>query len=247
MACSGGSIICQCLAAMPGVAMLSEIHPDMGMLARANPLKQAQRAYGLISEQELAAHFVEQIRTIHANAQQRSMILLLRDHLHADFIAPGHYESRCAGVLGESMPMVRAASVRHPIDVWLGLQHNGWLEWTIPQYCARLVHVARCAREVGFVQYEEFTLDPGATLEKLCALLEIPFDAEFQNRLDSVSHITGASGRQSLAIEPRPRRQCDEATLDTFEACPTYHEALDTLGYQHPDAYEHLTAKQTAS
>jgi len=79
---------------MPNIALLSELHPDMGIIARANPLKQAQQAYRLISEEELYAHFSQQIRTIHQNAQKRSMTLIIRDHLHADFLASGHFQHR---------------------------------------------------------------------------------------------------------------------------------------------------------
>ncbi|MHC4976191.1 MAG: hypothetical protein ACYTF7_06255 [Planctomycetota bacterium] len=244
MACSGGSIIARCLAAMPGVALLSEVHPDMGMRARASALKQAQLAYSLLSEDEIHEHFVRQIETIHANASAQSLHLVIRDHLHADLIAPGHFRHLTWECLDKLAPSLRCASVRHPIDVWLGLQHNNWLEWTIPQYCARLVHVARSAAQTGFIRYEDFTLDPSDAMERLCARLEISFDPEFLSNVESVAHITGASGRQRLPIEPRPRRECSNETLTTFNACPAYHETLDILGYTHPDAYPLSIASQ---
>ncbi|MFG0256277.1 MAG: hypothetical protein ACF8GE_00055 [Phycisphaerales bacterium JB043] len=237
MACSGGSIISRCLAAMPDVALLSEIHPDMGMQARANPLKQAQRAYSLVSREQLHQQFAGQIGTILNNATAQNMRLVLRDHLHADFIGHGEFRHSAVECLSSLAPAIRCATVRHPIDVWLGLQHNNWLEWTIPQYCARLVHVARSARDTGFVRYEEFTLNPSVAIERLCSMLDLPFDPHFLHNLDRVTHITGASGRQELPISPRPRRQCEQHIIDTFDTCPAYHEVLDILGYSHPDAY----------
>ena len=52
MARSGGTLIAQCIGALPGVALLSEIHPDG--VRFIDPLRQAQEWHGLIDAEEAA-------------------------------------------------------------------------------------------------------------------------------------------------------------------------------------------------
>lgn len=231
LACSGGTVISRCVAAMRGVALLSEQHPAMGMQRRTSALKQAQIAYKLLSEQDLHEFFLRQIELIHQRAAAAGLALVVRDHTNADFNAPAFTRLTTADVLAHSFRVASVVTVRHPVDAWLGMAQQGWMPHPVEEYAARFLTFARLACGVGYVRYEDFCVDPGGALRGICDALELPFDASYAERLDQVTHLTGASGRQSATIAPRPRRPIDAATLERFSRAPGMLESLNLLGY----------------
>lgn len=236
LACSGGTIMSRCLCAMPGVVLLSEIHPTMNMRRRSDPLLQAKDAYALVDDADLAAAFVREIRLVKDRCDDAGRPLIIRDHTSADFFADRFDELTTARVLADHFDVVRVCTVRHPIDAWLGMRAQDWMPLQLEAYCERFARFAARAAETGFERYEDFVLDPGASMERVCGQLAVPFAPDFLRRLDQAgAHLTGASGRQSVVrIEPRPRRVIDEATLDRFQQAESYRRAVATLGYAHP-------------
>jgi hypothetical protein len=232
LACSGGTVISRCLAAMQGVALLSEQHPSMGMQRRTSALKQAQIAYNLLSEQDLHDCFLGQIELIHQRAHAAGMTLVVRDHTNADFNAPSFSAFTTADVLARRFRVVSVVTVRHPVDAWLGMTEQGWMPHTIEVFAQRFLTFARLAARAGFVRYEDFCADPHSALRRICAAIEVPFDPAYAERMDSVTHLTGASGRQSASIAPRPRRPVDARTLERFRSAPGMLESLELLGYE---------------
>src|SRR5882724_11636698 len=82
LARTGGTTIAKCIAVMPQVALLSEIHP-MGT-ERFSPLHQAKNWHGLIDERDIGRlgirpDFVESIRLIASRASSRGLRLVIRD------------------------------------------------------------------------------------------------------------------------------------------------------------------------
>lgn len=229
--CSGGTIISRALAGMEDVALLSEVHPDMAMARKGNALKQAEGVYGLLTRDDVHAQFVEQIRLIHERAQNQDMRLVLRDHYGADFLSPDYERLTSRDVLAPHFTLRRAFTVRHPVDVWLGLVDRNWIGVPIEQYLERTLAASRHAAEAGFERYEDFVVDPDLALQRLCERLGIPFDASWRRRLEQVTHMTGASGRQSTDIGPRPRRPISDNDMARFRRSPHYAPILDMLGY----------------
>lgn len=235
LACSGGTVMSRCIAAQPGVCLLSEIHPSMNMRRDSDPLKQAQLAYGLIDGDDLRGFFIDELRLIHERCEEKGLTLVVRDHASADFLADEYCGLETARVLGDAFEIERLITVRHPIDAWLGMDAQGWMPMTIEQYCTRFARFAAEAARVGFVRYEQFVANPDASVKRMCECLGLNFANDYQSRLDESSrHLTGASGRQSLVIGARPRRPIDADTVRRFEAASGYQESLELLGYQHP-------------
>lgn len=85
LARTGGTTISKCLAVMPGVALLSEIHP-LG-LEKISALHQAMGWFGLVDPQEIEQlgarpDFAASIRLIAERASARGLRLVIRDWSH---------------------------------------------------------------------------------------------------------------------------------------------------------------------
>lgn len=246
--CSGGTIITRCLDALEQTAIISEVHPEMGMRRRVHPLKQLQAAYGLIDQSDLDHAFVEEIRLAAQRCVERGFFLIVRDHAAADFLAERFEHLRTHTVLADHFDLIPVFTVRHPIDTWLGMRAQGWIEMPIAQYAQRFLRFARLACETGYERYEDFVRRPEVVVEALCRRLRLPFEEDFMSRLESAGkHLTGASGRQlTTTIGPRQRRPMDPADIAAFESCPEYLEALDLLGYAHPGGEAAVTGTASA-
>lgn len=249
MARSGGTLISRCLGCMSGVLLLSEIHP-LGT-AQFNPLVQAQRWYGLLSSQDLAAlrargriAFVDAIELIHERARDAGQRLVIRDWSHLDFtgvpfVAKPAYRLLTADALAGRFELRQLCTVRHPLDQWLSLRGLAVVQGklTLDGYLAGVRRFAEKAREIGFLRYEDFVVDPEAMMKELCRRLELRFDRHFVERWSSYAFVTGdvAGGRSGFRIRPAPRRPVELDLLATLEGNRDYRISLELLGYAHPE------------
>ena len=93
-ACTGGTLICKCIAAMPNVQLLSEVDPlstmqhHPGQRPRFAPtdmaaqLRQSSRG---VREDLLIELFHHELRLVHADAAENGQRLVVRDHAHGHF------------------------------------------------------------------------------------------------------------------------------------------------------------------
>ncbi len=231
LACSGGTIIARAIAAMPGVVLLSEQHPEQQMARRTDPVKQAQAAGAPITDFDVSDRFVRDIAFVADRCADAGQRLVVRDHTNRDFLGTDRCRLLTREVLGAAMPVRSVCTVRHPVDTWLSLQASGWFAGSVADFLSRYEAFARFAVELGFERYEDFVSKPDAVLGRLCGALQIPFDPEWRAALDTIDHMTGGSGRASNDIARRPRRKMPEGTLEAFAAEPVFPRVLDILGY----------------
>jgi len=245
MARSGGTILCKCLGCMNKVFLLSEVHP-YGM-QWFDPLVQAYQWFNLFSKDEFETlnasnlSFYQKIVLIYERAVGQNHHLVLRDWSHLDytgapFVSNPSYSLTTAMVLQEQFNIVRIATVRHPIDQWLSLSRlavmNGQID--VPSFMLGYRRFAECAREIGFIRYEDFTRDPQTTMQTICRTLTIDYDGSFIDKWQNYATITGdtKSERGSIGfIKPMPRRPVDKKLLELFESSKDYWDSLAILGY----------------
>jgi hypothetical protein len=246
MARTGGTAICKGLAVMPGVALLSEIHPLA--MEKFDPLRQAKDWFGLVGPEDIARlgphpDFVGAIRLIAARAEARALRLVIRDWSHLDFTGPPlvetpSYRLAAAEMLKPHFRLLQVATVRHPIDQWQSLRRLPIMRGRIDlgRFLEGYRRFAEICFRIGFVRFEDFCADPDAALKRLCAALDIPFDAGWRAGWTGYDRITGDEGAKRGAGEPAlPRRRPLEPGLaDAFLKHPDYRPALDLLGYGHP-------------
>lgn len=246
MARTGGTTISKCLAVMPGVALLSELHP-LGM-EKFDPLRQAGDWYGLVGPEDIARlgphpDFVAGIRLIAARAEARGLRLVIRDWSHLDFTGPPLVrEPSCRLLTAETLAphfrLRQVATVRHPIDQWQSLRRVPLMRGRIDldRFLKGYRRFAELCPALGFVRFEDFCADPEAALKRLCAALDIPFDTGWRARWAGYDRITGDEGARRAAGEltlPR-RRPLEPGLADAFLKHPDYRPALELLGYRHP-------------
>ncbi len=245
LARSGGTLISRCLGCMKGVALLSEVHP-LGV-RMIDPAEQALRWHNLLRPAELATwrggrgRYDELMLLLARRAAAKNQTLLLRDWSHLDFLGtpftePG-FTSRSSQLLGTRFMLRRFATVRHPADQWVSQQRLDMLRGKVDpaDYLRGCRAFAQCAVEVGFVRYEDFTLDPDAELARLCEGLGVAYDPSWRERYRSYANITGDEATLAKAIgeiHPATRRPLDAVTRNLFEASDDYTQTCRLLGYE---------------
>lgn len=257
LARSGGTLISKCLGSLPGVTLLSEIHPagsgfesTFGM-PQFHPGRQASSWFGLLEPSEVKPlapmdpAFPGLIAEIARRCRDRGSTLVLRDWSHLDYIGepwiadpPGR--SVLVDVLEDAgLSVTRACTTRHPIDQWMssrGLDALAKLD--LGRYLSGCKRFAEAASEIGFVRYEDFCRDPAPTLRDLSGRLGVAYDPSWMDRWRKYSTITGetSGGRggrgRSAQIKPLDRRPIPPELRAAFDAHPDYAPACALLGYE---------------
>ncbi len=248
MARTGGTVISRCLGSMDGIILLSEIHP-MG-LKFFDPATQADVWFGLLTDDDKRriirmtyGDYPELIALIRQRCGERARTLVIRDWTHLDFtgvpfVSGPSYRLTHAESMGHYFTVISAASVRHPIDQWLGLRRLTAIRGVIDlaAYLKGYRRFAEFCVRLGFIRYEDFVRDPDTQLKALCANLDIPFDPGYTDRWTTYAKVTGdlAALNRSKEIRRSPRRPMEAGLLDRFAANADYRRAIDLLGYGHP-------------
>jgi len=243
MACSGGTLISKCLAAMPNVVLLSEIDPLSRMLLKRNPplfapsdlIHGARVALRPIDDDAAGAMFHASLDALRRQLDNAGQHLVLRDHAHSQFCSDTAPEQRPTlhEMLGEAGPARGVVTVRHPLDCYLSLIKNKWKSFTpfsLNEYARR--HLAFLDRhaDLDLFRYEDFIDDPDAVMAQICAALDVPF-ASGSDSLISVVSLSGDSGRSSPVIGHRPRQKVD-AQIEAEAAESAFYQSLCArLGY----------------
>ena len=182
LACTGGTVISQCLAAMPQVVLISEVNPLNRFGSRfepTNPLLQLERSYRQFSIEEIKADFLWQIGHAHEICIQDDVDLILRDHSHTDFYMGSSPADVCPIVdyLDDDYALRSVVTVRHPLDSYLGLLAQKWENQfspsTLEEYSCRYLAFLDRYADLPLRRYEDFCKEPEAFMEELCGLLEI--------------------------------------------------------------------------
>ncbi len=240
LACTGGTVISKCLAAMPDVALISEVNPFNrygSEFEPTNALLLLERSLRPLSTDELIEEFTRQIAHAHQICQQDDVDLIIRDHSHTDFCMGTAASAACpiTNHLSNEYELLSAVTVRHPLDSYLGMLAQGWETQFSPssldeysrRYLAFLDHYAA----LPILRYENFCTQPEVFMKQLCNLLQISYSSGFLRRFGAIS-LSGDSGRKGVeTIEPRPRREVPEWVRSETENSRYYAELLNRLGY----------------
>jgi hypothetical protein len=240
LSCTGGTVISKCLAAMPRVALLSELNPLNrygGRFAPTNPLLLLERSHRPLTLAEIREDFFGQMAQVVKICQNDGMDLVIRDHSHSDFCkgeAPQALTPIC-DFLAERYGLVSVVTVRHPLDSYLGLIDKDWHSQftpsTLEEYSQRYLAFLHRYRDLPWRRYEDFCLHPQPFMEELCSLLRVEYAPSFLEDFGCF-RLSGDSGRRSnRVIAPRQRRPIPEPVQVEVQSSASYPELLDRLGY----------------
>lgn len=239
-ACTGGTVICKCLAAMPEVALISEVNPLNrcgSEFEPSNPLLLLERSYRPLSTREIKENFIQQMGVAYDICQHDDVDLLVRDHSHTDFCSGTAPSEVCPVVdyLSEHYDLISVVTVRHPLDSYLGMRAQKWDKQfspsTLEEYSRRYMAFLDRYQNLPIRTYESFCDSPQSFMEDVCRLLEICYHPGFIDKFGNFS-LTGDSGRKSNSvISRRPRRRVPADVLEDIKTSPTYAALLRRLGY----------------
>jgi hypothetical protein len=242
LACTGGTVISKCLAAMPRVALVSEVNPLNRFGSKfepTNPLLLLERSYRELTLEEVQEDFLSRMAQAVKICRNDGMDLVIRDHSHTDFCmgaAPREF-SPIRDFLADQYELVSVVTVRHPLDSYLGLVAQGWHTQftpnTLEEYCRRYLAFLDRYSDLPLRRYEDFCSSPEAFMQELCELLELEYSPTFLERFGTFK-LSGDSGRVSTTeITPRPRRAIPDEVQGDLESSVSYKRLLEELGYSH--------------
>jgi hypothetical protein len=242
-ACTGGSLICKCLASMPNTQLLSELDPfSMMQLNTDDPIftptdiiAQMRQSTAGVDEDLIVELFMNNLNVIVNSTIRKGQRLILRDHSHSQYCSYRNLESRKSfrSLIMESYPVRSVVTVRDPLDSYLSLLSNGWVHFspqTFDEYCRRYLVFLNDYKDVPIIRYEDFVTSPVKVMGEICDLLELPFVDDFED-LYSVIKLSGDSGRKAEIIAPRKRRNVSELLKQEASDSANYSCLRDALGY----------------
>lgn len=256
--CSGGTLISQCVAALPRVVFLNEIHPLAHLRLLRNEaentycptdiLRQLSYSHNNKDPALIIASFAGAITALVNKSQQQKMHVVIRPHDHIDFFCGPLPASEfiLSRLFAGALRMLNALTVRHPLDSWLGLLNTPWYKqislYSLDVFCERCLRMIEAAEDFPRLNYELFVLDPARELEKITKILELTMDLKALENFNQIP-LSGASGRRSALIEPRPRRPVSKELALEAAQSSHYQQLCHQLSYQEsPDGvFPYLT------
>ncbi|TBX15105.1 hypothetical protein [Nioella sediminis] len=245
LACTGGTLMSKCLAALPNTILLSEIDP-LSSLGRARPGKKPKfmptdllnalnHSTRAVDDNVKLGVFRAAIDSILSDLSKKGIKLVLRVHAHSQFCTSIEASSRPSvhDMLKSSFPLRPLVSVRHPLDSFLALRANEWEHFQpfcLEEYSKRTIEFLDYHRECEIIRYEDFVADPEKALAKMCSVLDLPFEPLVLDMFDAI-RISGDSGRSGSLIKERPRRPVPQVIEDERTVGP-YQALCARLGYE---------------
>lgn len=219
LACSGGTLVSKCVAALPNVFLLSELHPTSKLhmgggkpkFLPADVITQAR--YAKIPDVNSLAWkiFVNNIKATEQHVSSFGGHLVIREHTHSDFCVGESFTRKSSVVdhLKGEFNVLRVVTLRNPIDSYLSLVNNKWEHFEpkgFGEYCKRVdAFISEYTSEQIF-KYEDFVENPKESVQKIAKVLDLPFSASFLDMFD-IFKVSGDSGRSSDTISHRSRRE----------------------------------------
>lgn len=243
-ACSGGTLVSKCIAALPNVFLLSELHPSSTLhISRGKPrylpsdIATQSRYAEVPNVQELANNiFKDSICLANEHIEAHGGNLVIRDHSHADFCVGETIakKSEIVTLLKTEFNVLSVVTIRNPIDAYASLVKNNWVHFspaTFDEYCKRFwAFVSNYDDEVIF-KYEDFVAKPEKVLKKIAKTIELDFDSSAID-IFSVFQVTGDSGRSGSYIEKRDRKELDEDFLKEIQSSEYFKKITKRFRYK---------------
>tara|TARA_R110001583_G_scaffold177606_1_gene333204 strand:- start:5612 stop:6565 length:954 start_codon:yes stop_codon:yes gene_type:complete len=242
-ACTGGTLISKCIAAQPNVYLISEAHPfselhisphktrysptDITTLSRYANVPDIDRLTSKI--------FKQNIDSLYSHLSELGGSLILREHTHVDFCLGEKVTDKksVSQLLENDYNIVNLVTVRDPIDSYMSLKKNGWIHFeppTFDEYCSRYLKFVSNLPKKNILKYEDFIFKPKITMQKMCDILFIPYNENFEDYFD-IFNLTGDSGRSGSEIKERSRVHITDDFRFEIENSISYQGLKDKLLY----------------
>lgn len=246
-ACTGGTLISKCLAAMPNTQLLSEVDPLSTLLGKQGTaqfaptdiIQQMRQSTRGTNNQLLIDLFLNNMAQIHTDASNKGLRVIIRDHAHSHFCTGSEIPQRPTlhSMLAGSFPLRSVVTVRHPLDSYLSLCENKWQHFspfTLDEYCKRYLAFLDAYADVPVIKYEDFVQNPKATVEQICDNLQLPYVNSFE-ALGSVFSIETHSKRAAVENAAAMSTALFAKLADERQSSMNYNKLLKSTAYRDED------------
>lgn len=240
-ACSGGTLISRCIAAMPNTQILSEVDP-LSMVGHREPfvptslIRLAQHGSRPPDEDVLVNIFLAGLEVLSDEARKNGFDMVLRDHAHSQFCLGDAVLERptLAEMLNPHYTLQSLVTIRHPLDSYLSMQKLDWIRFipgSLDEYARR--YIAFLDRYTGaeVLRYEDFVENPEAQIQRICDILDLQYNANFRN-VFSAMHLSGNSGRGGSKIAPRKRHNVTPEMMEEIDQSLIFRQFCGELDYK---------------
>ncbi|MGE6419911.1 hypothetical protein ACQKDY_19470 [Alteromonas macleodii] len=244
MACSGGTLVSKCLAALPNVFLLSELHPAStlhmgGEKPKFSPADVITLSrYANVPEADSLAWkiFVDNIKTTNKHIASFGGHLVIREHTHSDFCVGESFTKHSSIVenLSNEFNVLRVVTLRNPIDSYLSLLNNNWEHFEpkgFNEYCKRVDTFLSGYKLEQIFRYEDFVENPSENVHKITQALNLPFSDGFIDIFD-ICKVTGDSGRGGSSIAKRERREISSPLLQEIKSSEYFKKIAKEFNYK---------------
>lgn len=237
LSCSGGSVLCKCIASMQDTIVISEVHPDQ-LRYEFNPYDPVQL---LLSQTNLGEDlqlrrqiFLKRVIDTEQILRNNKINTVLRDHTHYDYLIPNDLESiksraSLIEVIHEHFEIYSVLSIRNPIDSYLSLISNKWNNSisSFEDYCSRVLLMLDTYESLGalIIKYEDFCIEPDKILNQICEKLKLSFSNDYAEKFYKIP-MTGDSGRAAeiKKIELQTPRKIDAQLYHEVNTSKSFEE-----------------------
>jgi hypothetical protein len=241
-ACTGGTLITKCLACSPNVQALSELDPlsskipESGHFNPTDLIQLLQHGNRGASMEDKLGLFMASFSALYDSATDKGLRLLVRDHTHSHFCMGETLPERptLAEILARKFNTCSIITIRHPLDSWLSLANNQWIEFspaTLDEYASRYQAFLAAYPDARVFKYEEFVASPDDVLTEICAELGLPFPPDYKS-LFMAHSFSGDSGRKGDVIEARERRPVADELMAAAKESASFHSLCEQLQYE---------------
>jgi len=242
-ACTGGTLLSKCIAAMPCTRLLSEVDPLSALAPNqgfvpTDLIGLCKQGSAPPSQAALIQIFMAGLATLSDLSNAEGRDLVLRDHSHSHYCYGPSVPQRPSlrALLEEDYEVLSLVTLRHPLDSYISLKRQNWVHFSpgnLNEYARRYLLFLEEYADRQWLRYEDFVSDPEVQMQKICSCLRLAYNPDFAT-LFSALRLSGDSGRGGAEIGLKPRREVPQEILAELKAAPNYETLCIRLGYN-PD------------
>lgn len=244
LSCSGGSVLCKCIASMQRTIVISEVHPDQ-LINGFNPYDPLQLllAQTSLGENSSLRHqiFLKRIIDTDTILRNNNLNTVLRDHTHSDYLIQNSIDqinnnASLIEVVNKHFEICSVLSLRNPLHSYSSLIHNNWNNaiTSFEDYCSRVLLMLQTYEKLGalIVKYEDFCINPDLVLKQICEKLMLDFSPNYAENFYNIP-MTGDSGRASgiKTIKQLKPRKVDQSILEEAASSKSFMQISSQYSY----------------
>jgi hypothetical protein len=222
-ACTGGTVISRCVAALPKVVLLSEVTPAGKAFLRFTPLDPLEQFLANypdlpVSQRQREAVFMASLQPVIDSVHAAGRRLVLRDHAHSDFVFRKVASPSLLNVLtGAGIETRSIVTIRYPLSSYLSAIEQKFLNQRtgFDQYCQEYLSFMKVYAGLPVFRFEDFSVSPDRMLKLIAAALDLDHDPAAVKTFYRV-RLTGNSGR--AATDPNIHPLLMKPVSDTLRA-----------------------------